>query len=65
MKNINFVPKPEAFYEKTAFQNFTIFTGKQPCSSLFFNKNADLQACNFIRGDCNTGVFLTIFRKIF
>ena len=34
--------------EKAVRKNFAIFTGTHPCSSLSFNKNAGLQACNFI-----------------
>ena len=37
------------FYKKAAFKNFAIFTGKDLCCSLFFNKNTGLQYCNFIK----------------
>ena len=33
--------------QKPVPKNFVIFTGKQLCWSLFLNKGADLQACNF------------------
>ena len=44
-------PPPEVFYKKGVLRNFTKFTGKQLCQSLFFNKVAGLR--NF-----GTGVFL-------
>ena len=53
----------EVFYNKTVLKSFAIFTGqrKHLCLSLFFNKNAGLQACNFIKKkDTNTGFSLTI-----
>ena len=31
---------PEVFYKKSALRNFTKFTGKHLCQSLFFNKVA-------------------------
>ena len=31
---------PNVFYNKGAFENFTKFTGKHLCQSLFFNKVA-------------------------
>ena len=36
--------------KKGVLKNFTKFTGKHLCESLFFNKDADLrpEACNFI-----------------
>ena len=41
-------------------RNFTKFTGKHLCQSLFFNKAAGLrpEACNFIKKETLTGVFL-------
>ena len=39
----------QVFYKKTAFKNLATFTGKDLCCSLFFNKNAGLQSCNFIK----------------
>ena len=40
---INYMPikrssRPEVFCKKGALRNFTKFTGKHPCQSLFFNK---------------------------
>ena len=46
-------------WKKTLLKNFAISTGKQLYWRLF-NKVADLQACNFIERDFNTGVFLCI-----
>ena len=40
--------RPEVFCRKRVLNNFARFTGKQLCQSLFFNKVAGLQACNFI-----------------
>ena len=37
----------EVFYKKTVLKNFAIFIGKHLCWSLFFNKNAEFQACSF------------------
>ena len=36
---------PEVFYKKSVFRNFTKFTGKRLCQSLFFNKVAGLHRC--------------------
>ena len=49
------------FFEKAVLKNFAIFTGKTPVLESSFNKIAGLQACNFIKRDSNTGVFLSIF----
>ena len=37
------------FYKKTVLKNFSIFTGKRLCWSLFFNKIAGYQSCNYIK----------------
>ena len=37
------------FYKKAVLKNFAIFTGKRLCWSLYFNENAGLQSCNFIK----------------
>ena len=37
------------FYKKAALKNLVILTGKHLCWSLFFNKNAGLQSCNFLK----------------
>ena len=65
MTNINFVPKDfqrtlsshkilekyneQVFHKKAVLRNFAIFTGKYLCWNLFSNKNAGLQARNFIK----------------
>ena len=41
--------RPKAFYKKGVLRNFAKFTGKHLCQSLFFNKVADLEACDFIK----------------
>ena len=41
--------KREVFYTKVALRNFAMFTGKHLCWSLFFNKVAGPQLCNFIK----------------
>ena len=42
--------------KKTLLKNFAIFTGKHLRWSIFFNKDAGLQACNLIKRDSSTGV---------
>ena len=49
--------------EKSVLKNFVIFTGKQLCWSLFFNKAADLQACNFIKRRLQYRCFLVSITK--
>ena len=34
---------PDVFYKKSVLENFTKFTGKHLCQSLFFNKVAGLR----------------------
>ena len=41
--------KEQVFYKKAALKNLVIFTGKYLSWSLFFNKNAGLQSCNFLK----------------
>ena len=54
--------RPEVFCKKSVLRNFAKFTGKHLCMSLFFNKVAGLQACNFIlKNDSGTGLFLWVF----
>ena len=38
--------RPKVFYTKGVLKNFTKFTGKHVCQSLFFNKVADLRPFN-------------------
>ena len=49
--------------KKVVLTNFVIFTGEHLCWSLLFNKIAGVQACNFVKKDFNTGVFLWILRN--
>ena len=44
--------------KKSVLKDFVIFTGKQLCWSLFFNKNVVLQACNFIKKKLQHRCFL-------
>ena len=56
---------PEVFYKKGVLRNFTKFTGKHLCQSLFFNKVAGLrpEACNFIKKETLAQVFPVNFVK--
>ena len=49
--------RPEVFCKKDILRNFTKFTGKHVCQSLFFNKVAGLSACNFIKKETLAQVF--------
>ena len=40
---------PEVFYEKVVPRNFTKFTEKHRCHSLFFNKVADLRPATLLK----------------
>ena len=51
------------FIKKIVLKNFAIFTEKQLCWNLFFDKNADLHACNFIKRYSATQVFLDNIAK--
>ena len=46
------------FYKIGAPKTFANFTGKTPVLESLFKKGAGLQACNFIKRDSNTDVFL-------
>ena len=50
--------------KKGALINFTKFTGKHLCQSLFFHKIAGLKACNFIKKETMTQAFSCEFCKI-
>ena len=45
--------RQEVFCEKAVFRNFTKFTGKHMCQSLYFDKVAG-QACNFVKRETLT-----------
>ena len=53
----------EVFYKKTVINNFTMFTGKHVCWSLFFNRNTGLEACNFIKKRLQHRCFLDYAAK--
>ena len=56
--------RAEVFYEKGVLRNFTEFTGKQLCQSVFFNKVAALAlACKFIKKDTLAQVFSCEFLR--
>ena len=40
---------PEVFYKKGVLKNFTKFTGKHLCQSLFFNKVAGLRPATLLK----------------
>ena len=55
----------EAFYKKLFFK-ISQYSQENNCVGVFsFNKNADLQAGNFIKRRSNTVIFLKIFKKNF
>ena len=54
---------PQVFCKKGVLRNFTTFTGKHLCQSLFFNKVAGL-ACNFIKKETLAQVFYCEFCEI-
>ena len=49
---------------KDVFRNFSKFTGKHLCQSLFFNKVVQAQACNFIKKETLAQVFAFEFWEI-
>ena len=59
---IYFCTAPEVFYKKGVHRNFTKFTGKHLCQSIFFNKVAGL--CNFIKKETLAQVFYCEFCEI-
>ena len=44
--------------KKDVLRNFTKFTGKHLCQSLFFNKAAGLMLATFLKRDSGTSVLL-------
>ena len=46
---INQKQPPEVFYKKGIFKNFTKFTRKHLCQSLFFNKAADFRTATLLK----------------
>ena len=55
--------RPEVFCKKDVFSNFTKFTGKHLCQSLFLIK-LQTQACNFIKKDAQAQIFSCEFCEI-
>ena len=49
--------------KKGVLRNFTKFTGKHLCQSLFFNKVADLRLATFLKRGSGIGVFLWFLRN--
>ena len=49
---------PEVFCKKGVLRNFTKFTGKHLCQSLFFNKVADLRSSTLLKRESGTSVSL-------
>ena len=49
---------PEVLYKKGVLRNFSKFTGKHLCQSLFFNKVAGFKPASLLKIDSGTGVFL-------
>ena len=49
---------PEVFCKKNGPRNFTKFTAKHVCQSLFFNKVVGLSSAALLKRDSGTGVFL-------
>ena len=48
----------QMFFKIGVLKPFVIFLGKHVCWTLFLIKFEGLKACNFIKRDSNTGVFL-------
>ena len=51
------------FYKKGVLRNFTNFTGKHRCQSLFFNKVAGLRPANLLKKSLWHGCFPVNFAK--
>ena len=49
---------PEVFYKKAVLKNFSVFTGKHLCWSLFLIKLQAFRSATSLKRDPNTGVFL-------
>ena len=56
--------RPEMFCKKGVLRNFTKFTGKHLCQSLFFNKVADLKPATLLKKETLAQVFSCEFCKI-
>ena len=56
--------RPEVFCKKGALRNFTKFTGKHLCQSLFFNKVAGLRHATLLKNRLWRRCFPVNFVKI-
>ena len=54
----------QSFYKIGIFKNFAKVTRKYLCWSLFINKFAGIQPCNFIQQDIPAQVFSCNFSKL-
>ena len=63
-KYISRSTRPDIFCKKGVLRNFTKFTVKHLCQSLFFNKVAVEVACNFTKKETLVQVFSCEFCKI-
>ena len=63
-KYISRSTRPDIFCKKGVLRNFTKFTVKYLCQSLFFNKVAVEVACNFTKKETLVQVFSCEFCKI-
>ena len=63
LKLISEAVAQRCFVKRGVLRNFTKFTGKHLCQSLFFNKVAG-QACNFIKKETLAQVLSCEFREI-
>ena len=52
------------FYKKDVLGNFTKFTGKHLCQSLFFNKVAGLRPASLLKKETLTQMFSCEFREV-
>ena len=55
--------RPEVLCKKGALRNFSTFTGKHLCQSIFFKKAAGLRAATWLKRDSGTGAFLWILKN--
>ena len=55
---------PEVFCEKGVLRNYTKFTGRHLCQSLFFNKAGKRDSGSFVKKETLTQVFFSEFCEI-
>ena len=56
---------PQVFCEKSVLKNFSNFTGKHLCWSLFLTKLQVFRSATLLKGDANTSIFLENLRIFF